>query len=191
MVAKMQKPVGELRKQRKLFASEYVKDWNAKGAAERAGYSKKTSQVQGSQLLSNLKVQEEIQRLIKEVEENAPIQLKDIVQQLANIVMLDEAGFYHDDGSVKELSELAPEQRAGLMQYFIKTIKRGDDYIDIPQFKTHDKLKAADMMMKYFDAYAPTKIEIDVTHRMGLSDFYPEPEEEAILEIKEAKLVTH
>ena len=40
----------------KLFVSEYLVDRNAKQAAIRAGYSAKTAEVQGSRLLSNVKV---------------------------------------------------------------------------------------------------------------------------------------
>ena len=43
------------------FVEEYLVDLNAKQAAIRAGYSKKTAEVQGSRLLSNAKVAEVVQ----------------------------------------------------------------------------------------------------------------------------------
>ncbi|MCE3202483.1 terminase small subunit [Paenibacillus sonchi] len=46
----------------KLFVKEYLVDLNAKQAAIRAGYSVKTAEQQASRLLSNVKVQEAIQK---------------------------------------------------------------------------------------------------------------------------------
>ena len=54
----------------KLFVSEYLVDRNAKQAAIRAGYSAKTAEVQGSRLLSNVKVKELVGKKIAKLEEN-------------------------------------------------------------------------------------------------------------------------
>ena len=54
---------------RQRFVEEYLKDLNATKAALRAGYSEKTAQEQGSQLLSNLMVQAAIQEGQKAVSE--------------------------------------------------------------------------------------------------------------------------
>lgn len=44
------------------FVREYVKDFNATQAAIRAGYSEHTADVQGSRLLTNVKIQREIEK---------------------------------------------------------------------------------------------------------------------------------
>lgn len=51
---------------RKRFVEEYVIDCNATQAAERAGYSPKTSHVQGSRLLRNAKVRAAIDSKLAE-----------------------------------------------------------------------------------------------------------------------------
>ncbi len=53
---------------RKAFVREYLKDQNGKQAAIRAGYSKKTAEVQASQLLSNLKVKTAVEEKMKALE---------------------------------------------------------------------------------------------------------------------------
>jgi phage terminase small subunit len=52
---------------RRRFVEEYRVDWNAKQAVIRAGYSPKTAEVQGSQLLRKLKVQEALAEVMAEV----------------------------------------------------------------------------------------------------------------------------
>jgi phage terminase small subunit len=51
---------------RRRFVEEYPLDWNATTAAIRAGYSPKTAEVQGSQLLRILKVQEALAEVMQE-----------------------------------------------------------------------------------------------------------------------------
>lgn len=50
--------------QQELFCNEYVKDLNGKQSAIRANYSPDTAQEQSSRLLSNVKVQAKIQKLM-------------------------------------------------------------------------------------------------------------------------------
>ena len=52
-----------LSEQQELFCQEYIIDLNGKQAAIRAGYSAKTAEVKGSQLLSLVKVQERLSEL--------------------------------------------------------------------------------------------------------------------------------
>lgn len=54
----------ELTPKQRMFIAEYLVDMNATKAAERAGYSVRTAQEQGSRLLSNVMVAAEIQRRI-------------------------------------------------------------------------------------------------------------------------------
>lgn len=60
-----------LSKKRQAFVSEYLIDKNATQAAIRAGYSEKTARQQGSRLLSNASIQEEISRRLEELKMSA------------------------------------------------------------------------------------------------------------------------
>ena len=65
-----------------LFALEYLKDMCATKAAVRAGYSPKTAQQQGSRLLSNVMVCEEIALGMVERKERIKIDTDLLEQQL-------------------------------------------------------------------------------------------------------------
>lgn len=55
-----------LSNKQQAFVNEYLVDFNATQAAIRAGYSERTARAQGSRLLTNVDVSEEIQRRVNE-----------------------------------------------------------------------------------------------------------------------------
>lgn len=75
-------PAVKLTPKQEMFVLEYLKDLNATKAAERAGYSVKTAQEQGSRLLSNVMVARAIQAAMdkraKDVELDATYVLEGI-----------------------------------------------------------------------------------------------------------------
>jgi len=71
------------------FCEEYIIDLNATQAAKRAGYSEKTANEQGSQLLAILSIQERIQELIKERSEKTKITAERVLEELALIGFSD------------------------------------------------------------------------------------------------------
>lgn len=75
----------ELQVKQKRFCEEYVIDLNATQAAIRAGYSSKTSVVQGSRLLSNANVQAEIQKLMNERSEKTGITAATVLERINRI----------------------------------------------------------------------------------------------------------
>jgi len=90
---------------RRLFVAEYVKDFNGKGAAVRAGYSEKTAAQQAHRLLDDPRVRSEIDaekaRLIKELHYSADHLHHDMVTES----LADPADMLNDDGSFKPLTE--------------------------------------------------------------------------------------
>jgi phage terminase small subunit len=70
---------------RKAFVREYLKDNNGKQAAIRAGYSKKTAEVQASQLLRDLKVREQIERNQKVLQEKSEISATWVINNFKEI----------------------------------------------------------------------------------------------------------
>lgn len=63
------------------FCREYLLDLNA-AAARRAGYSEHTAEQQGSRLLSNAKVQAEIQRAMDDRAERAEVDADYVIERL-------------------------------------------------------------------------------------------------------------
>jgi phage terminase small subunit len=64
------------------FCRHYISELNATQAAIRAGYAEPTANREGSRLLSNVDIQEEIQRLRAELSESTGINLQDIVSEI-------------------------------------------------------------------------------------------------------------
>lgn len=63
----------KLTPKQELFCKEYIVDLNATQAAIRAGYSEKTANEQGSQLLAKLSIKEYVQSLMDERSERVEI----------------------------------------------------------------------------------------------------------------------
>lgn len=75
----------ELNLKQRAFAVEYMKDKNATQAALRAGYSPRTAQRIGSELLSKPPIQKKIEELQKAAEVRAGITVDTIVNRLNEI----------------------------------------------------------------------------------------------------------
>jgi len=141
-------------KQYRLFAKEYIIDFNGTRAAIDAGYSKKTAASQASRLLTNVKVQEFIREATTKREERTEITGDMVIKELAKTAFLQESEFYHEDGTVKLLSELSDNQKSGLASYGVKSIPIGDGlYEDIPVFKAQDKTKSLEMLGRHFGLF--------------------------------------
>lgn len=129
---------------RKAFPSS--KKWSDATVDNRASELAKSDEILGR-----------LKSMREKVEERSVITIEKTVKELAKIAFMKEADFYNDDGSVKKLSELTEDQKAALASYEFKQIKEGfgDDaeYIDVPVFRSQDKLKALDMIMKHLGAY--------------------------------------
>jgi phage terminase small subunit len=132
-------------KQRR-FVAEYLIDLNATQAAIRAGYSAKTAQQQGSRLLLNVVVQEELSKQQSKVAERLEITKDRIVDELAKIGfsnMLDYMRAGPDGDPYLDFSGLTRDQAAALSEVTVEDFKdgRGEDARDVRRvkFKLHDK----------------------------------------------------
>lgn len=83
------------------FCREFVVNFNATEAAIKAGYSKKTATVQGSQLLTILKVQEFIKSLQKKQNEELEITAKYLTEKFQTIGLrcMTAEPVYDNDGN--------------------------------------------------------------------------------------------
>lgn len=71
------------------FVEEYLVDLNATQAAIRAGYSKKTAKAQGQRLLTNVDIQNTIQKAMDKRSERTEITGDQVIKQLAKIAFAD------------------------------------------------------------------------------------------------------
>jgi phage terminase small subunit len=81
----MRNDVAVLTDKQKMFCKEYMIDLNATQACIRAGYSKKTAKVIGSQNLSKLNIQEEITKLMKKREDKVELTAEKVLKDIERV----------------------------------------------------------------------------------------------------------
>jgi phage terminase small subunit len=163
----------------RLFVHEYLVDLNATAAAKRAGYSKKTADVQGPRLLGNVRVRKAIEAA-RERRENKAIMTRDeILEELTLIGRGDLQNYLdvdQDTGGIraKSFDELpAGASRALEMvreDRMIREDARGQDSIINSKvtFKMHSKLGALELLGKHQGLF-PTRVEGNLTLNGKLS----------------------
>lgn len=172
-----------LTNQEEIFTLEYFKtDSQIKSYRTAYPHTKKwkdnSVSPKASKLLKKDKIQTRLQELRDHAKENSKITVEQVVKEILNIATIRECDFYHEDGSVKLLSELTDEQKAALAEYRVKKVRDGVDengkpkWIEIPVFKVYDKPKCLDMLMKHVGGYAPEKHEHSGEIRTGMDSFY-------------------
>jgi len=166
----------KLTPKQELFAQTYIKTGNA-SEAYRTAYNtskmkKESINVNASKLLIDTKVTLRLEELRKDLADSHNITKDRLLKELANIAFVKESEFYHNDGSVKMLSELTEEQKSALSQYGFKKIPIGDgQYEDVPVFKAQDKLKAIETISKMLGYNEPDKVEHSGSI-LTIDDFY-------------------
>lgn len=106
----------KLTPKQEMFVLEYLKDLNATQAAIRAGYSQKTANEQGCQLLANLKVKAAIDAAMSAREERTKIDAAWLLERLAEEATADIADIYDDDGNLLPVKQWPKIWRMGLVQ---------------------------------------------------------------------------
>lgn len=143
------------------FVDEYIVDLNAKQAAIRSGYSKKTAEVQGSRLLSNAKVADAIAKRQKERGERTQLTADRVIKELGRIALGDIRSLFDERGNLRRPSELSADEAAMLSSVEVVTRSIGDGQIEyVHKLKAWDKVSALDKLMRHLGEYAADKHEV-------------------------------
>lgn len=118
-MAKDTKADQPLNEKQLAFCREYIIDFNQTQSAIRAGYSEKTAGATASRLLTNVKIQAEIKRLVNERAERTGITADRVVQQLAKIAFVDIKSVI--DWETAEINQLVGRDPITGEQVFTKT----------------------------------------------------------------------
>ena len=97
-----------------VFVQEYLIDLNATQAAIRAGYSAKTAEQQGYQLLQKPSVQAAIAARQKEREQRTAVTADRVLLEAARLALFDPRKLFNDDGSPKGITELDDDTAAAV-----------------------------------------------------------------------------
>lgn len=146
------------------FVEEYLVDLNATQAAIRAGYAKKTADVQGPRLLGNVRVQEEIQRAMTERSARTEITQDRVLRELAAIGFARTTDFVKitPSGRVQltPTDELTEEQGRA-----VASIKEGKHGVEL---RLHDKLGALHLIGRHIGMFTGKETQEDEVEDDGL-----------------------
>ncbi|MCV9910207.1 terminase small subunit [Brucella sp. HL-2] len=108
--------------QQSLFAKEFCLDCNGTQAAIRAGYSEKTARQQASRLLSNVNVQDEIQRQFASRSERIGYDADALLNELLKDKDADISEiYYRENNTLKPVHEWPAHFRRGGLVVGVKT----------------------------------------------------------------------
>lgn len=101
------------------FVHEYRKDRNAKQAAIRVGYSKRSAEVQGSRLLSNAKVAARIEELDRAYWKRQQMSGDEVLGRIARTARAELPRFFRDDGTLMDPHEWPEELRDVVAEFTV------------------------------------------------------------------------
>lgn len=131
------------------FCEEYMIDLNATQAAVRAGYSPKTANEQGSQLLAKLSIQNRIAQLQAEQSRRTGVSADRVVRELAKIAFVNAADLI-DPKTASLKSDVSHDDLAAVQSVKVKTF--GEDGLE-QEVKLADKLRALDLLGKHLGMF--------------------------------------
>ena len=91
------------------FVQEFMKSNNVTQAAIHAGYSKKTASVQGSRLLTNVKVAEYVDAINERLESDKIADIQEVMEYLTSVMRGEAKDQFDLDASLSERTRAASE----------------------------------------------------------------------------------
>ena len=147
----------KLTERQKRFCDEYLIDLNATQAAIRAGYSKKTAKVMGSENLTKPDIAARIEKRRAAQIKRTEITADRVLLELARIAFVNGSAFatITARGKVKftPTDELTNDQRA-----VIASVKNGKFGTEI---KTNDKVRALELLGKHLGLFDSGSLQSD------------------------------
>ena len=141
------------------FVAEYLIDLNATQAAIRAGYSKRTAEWQGPQLLGKTHVAEAVALAMKARSRRTEVTADRVLQEYAKLAFLDPRRFYDDKGCLIPVFELPADVAAALsgMEVTIERAGKDEDgkqeFADVTKIKFVDKKGALDSVARHLGMF--------------------------------------
>lgn len=162
--------MSKLTNKQEMFCQEYIKDLNATQAAIRAGYSKKTAEVIGSENLIKPKVKERIQELKDKRVQRTKIDADYMTKTLQSWLEVDVTQLL--SLTVEQIKSLPLEVRKMVQAAKPTSIKTEDGQV-LYDIKFVSKEKAAEMLSKhigYFEKDNEQKITLENNALTNISE---------------------
>jgi phage terminase small subunit len=151
----------KLTKKQAIFVEEYLVDLNATQAAIRAGYSGKTADQIGAQLLGKTLVGEAIAVRMKDREARTQITQDKVLREIARVALADprKVMSWGPAGVLLVASELLSEDDAAIVSEVSESFTENGRTLRV---KLSDKLRALDMLGRHLGLFKE-KIELSGT----------------------------
>jgi phage terminase small subunit len=146
------------------FVKEYMIDLNATQAAIRAGYSEKTAEQQGYQLLQNTSVSAAVAKAMKKRGDKLEITADRVLLEMARLAFSDPRKLLKADGTFKAPSDWDDDTAASVASLEVSHLA-GTSTIETSKIKVWDKNSALEKLAKHLDLYAPEKHD----HKLDVS----------------------
>lgn len=142
----------QLTERQRSFAEEYIKDFNGKQAAIRAGYAESGAKVEASRLLTHANVSRYYAYLVSKRTERTLVTADRVVEEIAKIAFHDvnELMDYLNGGVLfKDLKDMKFSEIIKEITVKEITNKEGERIGKIATIKVHDKIKALELLGKH------------------------------------------
>lgn len=152
--------MAELTPKQRKFVFEYLVDLNATQAAIRAGYSKKTAGTMAQRLVAKSHVREAIRAAQSRREKRTEITQDRVLNELARIAFGNSRAVmsWGPGGLTLRNSEDLTEDEAALVSEVRETTTKDGGSLAL---KTHDKMKALELLGKHLGMFDRKPEEID------------------------------
>lgn len=157
---------GELTEKQQRFVEEYLIDLNATQAAIRSGYSAKTADQQGSRMLANVKVQNEISKAMAERSKRTGVNQDRVVQELARIAFVKMTDVVNADGEIRP--DASDDDLACIESVKYKRSDTDTGSSEEREIKIASKLKALELLGKHLGMWND-KLDVNVTAPIVIS----------------------
>jgi phage terminase small subunit len=143
-----------LNERQKLFAREYLIDFNATQAAKRAGYSEKTAYSYGQQLLNHIEIKRELEELQRDRFKSMEVTADKVIKEIAKIAFFDARKLFDDDGIPKHITKIDDDTSGAIAGLDVVSIGSGESSTgQILKYKIADKNAALEKLCKYLGLF--------------------------------------
>jgi len=163
--------VAKLTPKQERFVEEYLIDLNATAAAIRAGYSARSADKIGSQLLGNPRVSARLAERMAELSRRTGVTQERIIRELARIAFLDPTNVVNaDDATLR--NDAKADDRAAIAAIRVRQIETEHGVTTEREIRFHDKNRALELLGKRFAMWVE-KQEVDLTGKVEIVDDIP------------------
>ncbi len=135
------------------FCEEYLVDLNAKRAALRAGYSAKSAEMIGYQLLQKTLVAAKIEELRGKQQVRTGISADRALKEAARLAFFDVRKLCNAQGNPIPIQELDDDTAAAIQGLELVSEKNGEGFATVRKYKVADKNAALERVFKHLGLF--------------------------------------